>query len=179
MPRAESVVVDENVRLEEVVWGYGGLSRARGDESDALRASILTLWFEAVGCYNASLFEACILTCGAVVERCLKLEYELSMGDMPRGRWTLARCAYELDWEGVLSSEVVDLAKRLVSPHSVRAHALLEHTDPHLAALGVPTGQDTAPGDPDSLIEAYQGEAKEALEIAFRIVQLLHGAPRV
>jgi hypothetical protein len=179
MLRIETAVTNEQVRVDGVAWQYSGLSKAKGDHTDALRSSILTLWFEATGCYNSGLFEACILSCGAIVERCLKLEYELAVGSLPRGRWTLARCAYELDWDGVLSKEVVDLAKKLVSPHNSRAHALLEHTDPHLASLGDLPAQAADPEAQGSLIEAYRSEAKEVLDTTFRIVQILHGSPAV
>jgi len=179
MLRIETAVVNEQVRVDGVAWRYSGQTEVSGEPADALRTSILTLWFEAAGCYNSGLFEACILTCGAIVERCLKLEYELAVGGLPRGRWTLARCAYELDWDGIVSEDIVDLAKKLVSPLNYRAHALLEHTDPHLASLGDPLAQAADPKGHGSLIDAYRSEAKEVLDITFRVVQVLHGSPPV
>ena len=44
------------------------------DPKDALGWSILMLWCEAAECYIFGEFQSCILACGAVVERCLKLE---------------------------------------------------------------------------------------------------------
>jgi len=153
-----------------------GLAHLNGDPSDALRCSVLTLWFEAAGCYSLGLFESCILTCGAIIERCLKLEYESNNGGFLKGRWTLGRCIYELDWDEILSPGILDLAKDIMNPRNSRTHALLEHSDPYLAMFGEPQDGTDVLGSPGSLTEVYRGEARDVLETTLEILQRLYSA---
>jgi len=152
------------------------LAHLNGDPSDALRCSVLTLWFEAAGCHSLGLFASCILTCGAIVERCLKLEYESKKGEFLKGRWTLGRCIYELDWDGILSPGILDLAKDIVNPRNSRTHALLEHSDPYLAMFGEPQDGTDVLGSPGSLTEVYRREASDVLETTLEILQRLYSS---
>jgi hypothetical protein len=73
--------------------------------------------------------------CGAIVERCLKLEYEKANGPLPSGsHWTLGKCIGNC--VGTVSPDVLDFAQSMLEPRNNRAHALLEHSDPHLAMRG-------------------------------------------
>jgi len=55
-------------------------------------------------------FQSCILTCGAIVERCLKLEFENVNGPLPSGtHWTLGKCIGKCT--GIVSKDVLDLAE--------------------------------------------------------------------
>jgi hypothetical protein len=85
---------------------------------EALRWSITLLWCEAAECYIFGEFQACILTCGAIVERCLKLEYEEVNGALPSGsHWTLGRCIRECG--GIVSQDVLDLAQQCLSLETI------------------------------------------------------------
>lgn len=150
-------------------------SRVSDDPKDALRWSILTLWLEAAECYIFELFESCILTCGAIVERCLKLKYETARGKLPEGRWTLGKCIYKLDWQGIIAPEILDLARQIVDPRNSRAHALLEHSDPQLAIIGGPERGIDVLSSHHYLIEPYRGEAKRVIEITFKTLSELYG----
>src|SRR5215204_2660276 len=55
-------------------------SLASDDPKDALRFSLLNLIYEATECFIFGEFQSCIITCGAVVERVFKLEYETVHG---------------------------------------------------------------------------------------------------
>ena len=65
------------------------------DPKGALGFSILMLWCEAAECYVFGEFQSCILTCGAVVERCLKLEFERVTGNLPGRGWN----SWRLHWK--------------------------------------------------------------------------------
>ena len=158
----------------EVLPGLFG-TLVSDDPKDALRHSILLLWLEAIGCYVFGEFQACILTCGAVVERCLKLEYETAREKLPEGRWTLGKCIYKLDWQGIIAPEILDLAKQIVDPRNSRAHALLEHSDPQLAIIGGPERGIDVLSSHHYLIEPYRGEAKKIIEITSKILSKLYG----
>ena len=107
------------------------------DYIDALRNSILYLWCEARECYVFGQFQSCILTCGAVVERCLKLEYLKARKTLPSGELlTLGKMIKKC--EGIVDQTVLSLAEEILKPRNSRAHALLEHSDPQLAILGGP-----------------------------------------
>jgi hypothetical protein len=146
------------------------------DPKDALRWSILTLSTEATECYVFGDFQSCILTCGAVVERVLKLEYEEIHGTLPGNReWTLGSCIHKLNWTGArITQEILELAKQIIEPRNSRTHALLEHSDPRVASMG---GRERgievrSPGY--YLIEPYRGEAKAAITVTFEILTKLY-----
>lgn len=144
------------------------------DPKDALRHSILLLWLEAAECYIFGEFQACILTCGAVVERCLKLEYEKEKGPLPSGaRWTLGVCIGKC--EGIVAPEILDLARQILEPRNSRAHALLEHSEPQLAIIGGSERGIEVLSSQHHLVEPYRGEARKVIEITSKILSKLYG----
>jgi hypothetical protein len=145
-------------------------SRVSDDPKDALRWSIFTLWLEAAECFIFGLFESCILTCGAIVERCLKLKYRETKGSLPQGQWTLGRCIHQLDWTGIMATEILDLAKQILDPRNSRAHALLEDSDPQLALIGGAERGVEVLGPHHYLVEPYRGDAKTIIETTFKIL---------
>lgn len=154
-------------------YGVQALSGS-GDILYALRDSIVTLWLEATECFIFGQFQACILTCGAVVERCLKVEYQKVHGQLPKGNWPLGRCIYELDWNGILDSEVLELSMQLLEPRNSRAHALLEHSDPNAATYG--GNRDVQILDSQRyLIEPYRGDAEDVISVTWKILERLYG----
>ena len=152
------------------------VSRANFETEEALRWSILLLWLQATESYIFGLYAACILTGGAVAERCLKLEYEVVKGSLPKGNWTLGRCIHQLEWaETRITSEILELAKQIVGPRNSHAHALLEHTDPRLALLGGRRRVHFL--DPAHyIIEPYKEEAKDVIVATYQLLKALYGS---
>jgi len=145
--------------------------------NDALRWSIIQLWCEAAECYIFGEFQSCVLTCGAIVERCLKLEYEQAIGPLPSGsHWTLGRCIHKC--AGIVSQDVLDLAKSMLEPRNNRAHALLEHSDPELAISGGAERGIEIRSSGHYLIEAYRGDAKNVILSTHKILSTLYGSSR-
>ncbi len=142
----------------------------------ALRWSILLLSHEATECFIYGEFQSCILTCGAVVERVLKLEYEAVHGTLPKkSEWTLGRCIKRLNWTGTrVTPEITELAKQMVDPRNDRAHALLEHRDPLLSTLGGENRGVEVLRSGHALIEPYRGDAKRVIEITYKILAKLY-----
>ncbi len=143
---------------------------------DALRYSILLLAYEATECYVFGEFQSCMLVCGALVERILKLEYLEKNPQMPqKGEWTLGRCIYQLNWERTrITPEILALAKQMLDPRNSRAHALLEHSNPQLSIMG---GNERGIEILDSehyLIEPYRCEAKLLVGLTFKILAMLY-----
>lgn len=152
--------------------------RDSNDPEDALRWSILMLSYEAIECFIFGEFQSCILTCGSVVERTLKLEYEEVYGKLPpNGTWTLGRCIYKLKWSGTrITSEITDLAKQMLEPRNNRAHALLEHSDPMLAIMGGPERGIEVLSSGHYLFEPYRGDARNVIEVTLKILSKLYGS---
>ena len=146
----------------------------KDDNLFALRQSIAYLWAESTECYIFGLFQACIMTCGAVVERCLKYEYELAQGPLPKGQWTLGRCVNQLDWSGIIQPDVREMARQLIDPRNSRAHALLEHSNPHSAYMGSLRGIERVASE-RYLIEPYRGEADFVIGLTWSILKSLYG----
>ena len=151
--------------------------RDSNDPKHALRWSILMLSYEAMECFILGEFQSCILTCGSVVERTLKLEYEEVYGKLPEnGIWTLGRCIYKLKWSGTrITSEITDLAKQILEPRNNRAHALLEHSDPMLSIMGGPERGIEVLSSGHYLIEPYRGDARKVIEVTLKILSELYG----
>ena len=152
-------------------------SRVSHDPKDALRWSILDLLYEATECFIFGEFQSCIITCGAVVERAFKLEYETTHGSLPKGELTLGKCIYKINWEGTrVSPDILEFAKGMLEPRNSRAHALLEHSNPQLAIIG---GADRVIDVQQSghyLIEPFRGDAKKIIELTYKILIRLYGA---
>ena len=142
----------------------------------ALKYSILLLSHEASECYVFGEFQSCVLTCGAIIERILKLEYLEKNQKMPDDReWTLGRCLYKLNWSGTrITQEIVELGKQILDPRNSRAHALLEHSDPQLSIMGGQERGIEVLSSGHCLIEPYRGEAKMLIETTFKILALLY-----
>lgn len=142
----------------------------------ALRYSILILSHEASECYVFGEFQSCVLTCGAIIERVLKLEYLEMNHKMPDDReWTLGRCLYKLHWSGTrITQEIIELGKKILDPRNSRAHALLEHSDPQLSIMGGQERGIEVLSSGHYLIEPYRGDAKMVIEITFKILVLLY-----
>jgi len=158
---------------------FPGLKRSPDSDGpeDALRWSIILLWCEAAECYVFGEFQSCILTCGAIVERCLKLEYEDANGALPSGsHWTLGRCIREC--VGTVSKDVLDLAQSMLEPRNNRAHALLEHSDPHLAIMGGAERRIEILSSRHYLVEPYRGDARSVILATYKILSALYGSPR-
>jgi len=149
-------------------------SLSSDDPKDALRWSILMLWCEAAECFIFGEFQSCVLACGSVVERCLKLEYEEIRGALPlNSKWTLGTCIDKC--KGIVESEVIELAQQILEPRNNRAHALLEHSDPHLSIIGGNERGIELLASGNALIEPYRGDAKKVIEITFKILSILFG----
>jgi hypothetical protein len=143
------------------------------DPIDALKWSILDLWLETRECYVYGEFQACILSCGAVVERCLKLEYQKAKGILPQtGLMTLGKMIREC--KGIVDQDVLDLAKEILNPRNDRAHALLEHSNPQLAINGGSERGIEIRGSQHYLIEPFRGEATALIELSSEILAKLY-----
>ena len=156
---------------------FPGLKRSADNDGvkDALRWSITLLWCEVAECYIFGEFQSCILTCGAIVERCLKLEYEKGKGALPSGsHWALGRCIRECS--GIVSQDVLDLAQSMLEPRNNRAHALLEHSDPHLAIIGGAERGIEIRSSRHYLIEPYRGDARSVIIATHKILSALYGS---
>lgn len=147
---------------------------ASEDPKDALRWSIIFLWCEATECYIFGEFQSCILTCGAIVERSLKLEFEHTRGPLPsREQWTLGRCIREC--AGIVAPEILALAQQMLEPRNNRAHALLEHSDPQLSIIGGPERRVEFLQSGHHQIEPYRGDAHNVISITYKILNNLYG----
>jgi hypothetical protein len=158
---------------------FPGLKRSPDNDGpkDALSWSILLLWCEATECYIFGEFQSCILTCGAIVERCLKLEYEKAKGPLPSGsHWTLGRCIRES--VGTVSRDILDLAQSMLEPRNNRAHALLEHSDPDLAIRGGAERGIQIRNSRHYLIEPYRRNARSVILATYKILSALYGPSR-
>jgi hypothetical protein len=150
-------------------------STASNDPKDALRWSIIMLWCEAAECYIFGEFQSCILVCGSVVERSLKLEYETKQGPLSQhAKWTLGTCI--INCKGIVAPEVVKLAQQMLGPRNSRTHALLEHTDPQLSIMGGKERGVEVLSTSHALIEPYRGDAKKVIKATFKILSRLYGS---
>jgi hypothetical protein len=151
-------------------------SHASDDPKDALRWSILDLIYEATECFIFGEFQSCIITCGAVVERVFKLEYETAHGNLPKGELTLGKCMYNINWDRTrISPEILEFAKGMLEPRNSRAHALLEHSHPQLAIIGgAERGRDIQQSG-HYLIEPFRGDAKKIIELTYKVLIRLYG----
>lgn len=149
------------------------------DHRDALRWSILMMTYEATECYVYGEFQACVLAAGAVVERVLKLEYQVVHGTMPDKKgWPLGRCLFQLDWSTTrVGLDVIERAKEILDPRNSRAHALLEHSDPQLSIIGGDEHGVELLASGHALIEPYRGDAKRLLTLTYEILSLLYYSP--
>ena len=143
------------------------------DPKDALKWSILNLWLEARECFVYGEFQACVLACGAVIERCLKLEYEKSGATLPpKGQMTLGKMIGNC--KGIVDQAILDLAKQILEPRNSRAHALLEHSNPQLAIIGGPERGIEIRSPHHYLVEPFRGEATRVLELSSKILEKLY-----
>lgn len=159
----------------DALGAFPGLvgSLCSADPKDALRWSILRLWWEAAECYIFGEFEACILVCGSVVERSLKLEYETKRGPLPpHTKWTLGICITKC--KGIVTPEVLEFAQQMLEPRNSRTHALLEHSYPQLSILGGNERGVELLSPSKYLIEPYRGDAKKVIELTFKILSSLY-----
>ncbi len=148
-------------------------SRASDDPKEALKWSTLYLWMEARECFVYGEFQACVLTCGAAIEHCLKLEYEKINGKLPDNKYsTLGNMIQEC--KGIVDKDVLSLAGQIVKPRNSRAHAILEHSDPQLAIMGGPERGIDQINQQAYLIEPYRGEAARAIKLSSRILKKLY-----
>jgi len=162
---------------EEALKSLKGLFGAlvSDDYKDALKWSIFCLWLEARECYVFGLFQSCILTCGAVVERCLKLEYAEARGEVPtEERLTLGKMIQKC--KDIVDQTVLELAQEILGPRNSRAHALLEHSNPQLAILGGAERGIEILSSQHYLVEPYRGEAKRVVELTAKILTKLYSA---
>jgi hypothetical protein len=147
--------------------------RLSEDPKDALRWSTLYLWLEARECFVYGEFQACILSCGAAIEHCLKLEYEKIKGTLPSKKYfTLGTMIKEC--KGFVDQEVLYLAEQMLEPRNSRAHALLEHSNPQLAIMGGPKRGIEELNPQAYIIEPYRGEAERAIELSSQLLKKLY-----
>jgi hypothetical protein len=160
----------EAIKAFPSLWNFDNSD----DPKDALRYSILMLWCEAAECYIFGEFQSCILTCGAIVERCLKLQYEEVNGPIPKGKqWTLDTCIKRC--RGIVSQDVLQLARSVAKKRHSRAHALLEHSDPELAISGGSERRVDRLSSQHYLVESYHGDAKNVIVATCEILAKLYG----
>jgi hypothetical protein len=166
---AQSGGVDA-IKVFPRLWNDGNSD----DPKAALRRSILDLWCEATECYIFGEFQSCILSCGAIVERCLKLQYQEVNGPLPPGtKWTLGTCIHRC--KGVVPQNTLDLAQSILEPRNNRAHALLEHSDPGLAISGGPKRGIEIRSPQHYLIEPFRGDATKVIVTTHNILNELFG----
>jgi len=166
-------IAGDQEALESLKGLFGTL--VSDEFQDALKWSIFYLWLEARECYVFGLFQSCILTCGAVVERCLKLEYAKARGELPtEERLTLGKMIQKC--KGVVDQTVLELTQEILGPRNSRAHALLEHSNPQLAIIGGPERGVEIHSSQHYLIEPYRGEAKQVVELTAKILTKLYSA---
>jgi hypothetical protein len=144
------------------------------DPKDALAWSIVMLWMEATECYILGEFQSCILVCGAVVERCLNLQYQLARGFTLLGdKWTLGnwikRCG------GIVSPQVLEWAGEILRLRNSQAHAKLELAEPQSAIMGSRERGIDVRSPHHYLIEPYRGDAKKSIVDAYKILAELFG----
>ena len=146
------------------------------NQLDSLSCSILLLTFEATICYTYGIFQSCIITCGAIVERILRFEYSKVKHDLPdTNYWTLGRLISKLDWSNTkVTDEILDLAKKIKSPRNDRAHGILEQFNPELANMGGENRGILALDESKYIIEPYRGDAKRIIKTLFQILTLLY-----
>lgn len=161
--------VDGIDRLPNLSRGF-----AADDPKAALSMSIVYLWGEAVECFILGEFQACILACGAVVERCLKLAYQDAGKKLPRdAKWGLGLCIRKC--RDLVKPDVLTYARRLTEPRNSRTHALLEHTNPTWAYLGGKSRRVILLPSGHAEIEPYRGDAREVIELTWKILLELFG----
>jgi hypothetical protein len=162
----------------DVIQLLPSLFKLNDNESkeDALRWSILSLWLQAAECYIFQQYEPCILTCGAILERVLKLEYQVVNGDLPTGNWTLGKCIYDLDWTNTKIDEtILNLVAECLDPRNDRAHALLEHSNPSLSIIGGKKRSIQELSNVAHFVEAFKGDAKVVIFSTWKVLVTLYG----
>lgn len=142
---------------------------------DSLSYSVLLLTYESTICYTYGIFQSCIITCGAIVERILRYEYLQKNQDMPDDSdWTLGRLIYKINWSNTrINDKILDLAKVVKVNRDDRAHANLEQKDPDAANYGGNRGVTVVDSN-KYMIEPYRGEAKLCMESIFKILDQLY-----
>lgn len=142
---------------------------------DSLSYSILLLTYEATICYTYGIFQSCIITCGAIVERILRYEYLKQNQEMPDNKdWTLGKLIYQLNWANTrVTEKILGLAKVVKENRDDRAHANLEQQDPETANYGGIRGI-TILDSKKYIIEPYRGNAKLCIDSVFKILNDLY-----
>jgi hypothetical protein len=95
----------------------------------AYKRTLLFMWGDTVETYIFGQFMACILVCGALTERCLKLDYIEKEGALPAGRWALGRIIKQEPMKSVVDKHLIELADELLDSRNSMAHALLGSVD--------------------------------------------------
>jgi len=155
---------------------FPGLKKTldRNTPISALNWSILMLWLEATECFVLEQFQSCILTCGAVLERCLKLEYDKIYGELPEGKWPLGKCISNLSWDKTrVTKKIISLASDCLVPRNSCAHALLEHSNPKRAILGGNRGIYIIDSN-KHIIQRYKGEAERLISNTYQVLSELY-----
>lgn len=137
----------------------------------AYRRTLLFMWGDVQDTYIYGQFMACILVCGALAERCLKLDYIEKKGALPDGRLTLGNIIYKEPMKSIVDKRLLELASELLGSRNSMAHALLEHANPELASLGGPAIR-TPLSNHHYIIEPYRQEALKVLKVAANIMLL-------
>lgn len=135
----------------------------------AYRRTLFFMWGDVQETYIFGQFMACILVCGALAERCLKLDYIEKEGALPDGRWTLGQIIYKEPMKSIVDKRLLELASELLGSRNSMAHALLEHDNPELASLGGPAIR-TPLSNHHHIIDPYRQEALEVLKVAAKIM---------
>lgn len=159
-----------NPEFIEILW-----SQCHDDRVvSSLFRSITYLSCEAIQTYITGFFQASILSTGAVLERILKVEYRIAKGDLPEGKWTLGKCAYDLDWgETRVTEKVLRPIKEFKGTRDSRTHALLEHENPSKAMIGGDRGIEKLPSG-HYHIEPFRGEALAGMRCLFTVGSILY-----
>ncbi|MCB0020915.1 MAG: hypothetical protein KDE09_24135 [Anaerolineales bacterium] len=144
----------------------------------ALANSIVFLSAEAMQAFVQGYFQACVLTCGAVLERVLKLEYRRIHGSLPGGHWTLGRCIHQLDWrDTAITTNHLNLISEFLGPRNSRAHALLEHDNPEEANMGGQNRGVEILSEQHYTIEPFRGDAWQGMLALYPILADIYGDP--
>jgi hypothetical protein len=161
-------IIGINGGIEKVTWKLLHYDPEK-EIHTAYRRTLFFMWGDVQETYIFGQFMACILVCGALAERCLKLDYIEKQGGLPDGRWTLGQIINKEPMKSVVDKRLIELASELLGSRNSMAHALLEHRNPVLASLGGPAIR-TPLSDHHHIIEPYRQEALEVLKVAANIM---------
>jgi len=153
---------------------YPQLKQTSAEDSayEALLVSLYYAWNEVSECFIYGQYQAVIVLCRSIAERCLKLQFIKVTGGLPAGRM-LGNLIQQ--GTGIIDQNILDLASLLGPPGNDRAHGLLETAEPEVAIRGGKERGVEVLSPSTYLIFPYRGEAEHAIERAHQILKATCG----